>query len=1467
MESSTVAEQRATAVAKLKRAASLPRMKDGRRPPMHNEAVSEGERTQNDESPDGEREQEPDGKPVCSTEEDVSVRTEEGKQSEDGNPPDQPVEPSAVRDLDSSEAPPTDRPSTPSRRRRRARSRGSKDLRNKPQKPTINTGESSADEGNPPAVGEDAPPSPPLVSPIPSHFAALQASRLLRSPMSPVPPLFYPGTNPSTPLPTLDDLQKGLFRSNSAGAARAMAMSKLVGGKEPVDMSFISQSPTPPFGRLTRNNTVAGGERIEARRNLLNRLHGRLNNTDGEITSGGEESTVRAATPNSKRRRRRSHRSSSRVSTVLDDRDDREQPPSSPHYTPEVPSVPLPAENRLLTEPPWQPQKQPDVAFELEPPMGGRGILIEDDDLPPKVYGLPVTPVRPGQRIAHASDAPSSTSTDSTPGLSVPIFISKSVHQRDMFPASPFATPLKEEKPFGDGDDDEEAEVYDAPRNRAASRNAFERDSEISWVAEPVTVPRMPIRDDEDSDEEDELEANVFSQRIDDISDDHEHLAISTDGPMSEGAEDHSALSSPISKELVVEIETSPEPTPIFPPPSPFPPSLSTSGLHDHPVVNASPPMYPMRLSVATPVQAERSPSTSEFHDEADSTPKRGGESTWERVKNSFTRSNSNNGRRSRTNSLSARDRRYNTDSSISRESGASLGSAKHDKLDGVFGQQQQSQQSPLMQTPSASGSILSLAPHPGPPPSGVSPIPPVTSADMSKYYDSKLFPFPGMKQLEEQRRAKGVNASSPDIAHFPNGYMNGLEAVASSGSSSSATTRSPETARDRKLSHQMSDSQLLARYQNIVAAPELASAPSSASHTDYFSVQPISTTPTPTSNGSSKLPTTREGVKHWLKLRMFPSQSSSPVNTPLSPPVVDTKSRNAPKKPSLSDVLKGRRDVEWEEARHDDSRTPTGTNGNARHAGPIAMQPSKSSEMFNDRQPPHASPQFLSHSDTPITPPPDPQIHLDVPHYNLYPHSDYAVFPSPSEPPSSTPDPQSSLSEYPTRSTSESFSSMSSSRHSPEGQTDYVSKAAVFMERLEDVLSRSSKSSDDIEVPPRKLILSSHVLQVANANTVKDRFLFLFSDILVIAKPVMHDHDPLLDSSRPSPLDRKYIIKSVVPLREMKFSADRDESRMKTTALNSSLSKHPMIRIFVNSFSKDPEAAVYTLFEKSKTRSDPGALGQLLFRTIDINRLQLGDYLARRTSKVVLKAFVDEFGFTGLRIDKALRVFLLSICVPQKPGAQEYLLDTFSNRWYEANARFVAYDRDVAVRLVRAIVQLNEVMHGGIAQNPGMTGYPKRNILTRDFIEAFRRIDRANTVNDDTLDKIYSSIRREKLTQARNPNAQTAVPEVTITVKRPLPLRLTYRTQSDPIILRIPQPDPQLTIQLFGQDLFFEPSVLNFGKSSEVSFRVTGNSLGQKTIVMLRSGPNASAYTGLPLSHPVVVERASCAAHSSLRS
>jgi hypothetical protein len=293
------------------------------------------------------------------------------------------------------------------------------------------------------------------------------------------------------------------------------------------------------------------------------------------------------------------------------------------------------------------------------------------------------------------------------------------------------------------------------------------------------------------------------------------------------------------------------------------------------------------------------------------------------------------------------------------------------------------------------------------------------------------------------------------------------------------------------------------------------------------------------------------------------------------------------------------------------------------------------------------------------------------------------------------------------------------------------------------------------IDDPPRKLVLSSPVLQVVNSNTVKDRFLFLFNDILVIAKPIQ-DQDALMDSLKPDPMARKFVAKSVVLLRDLRFSADREETQTRTNSISSS-PRHPMMRTFVLQFAKDPDHAISSLFEKAGRRDDPIALAQLLFRTLELDRAQLGEYLSRRTSKMTLKAYVDNFGFTSVRVDKALRVFLYSINIPERTGHTytysplDALLDTFASRWYEANAGIVAYDKDLAVRLVRAIVQLNEVLHGGIAQEPGPTGYPRRNVTGRDFLEAFRRYDGRGLATDEMLNNIYDSIRREKLSQARS--------------------------------------------------------------------------------------------------------------------
>jgi serine/arginine repetitive matrix protein 2 len=986
----------------------------------------------------------------------------------------------------------------------------------------------------------------------------------------------------------------------------------------------------------------------------------------------------------------------------------------------------------------------------------------------------------------------------------------------------------------------------------------------------------MPIDDDEDDDddEEEDYDEPPLSPR-------------SSNGFLPQEAfDDTSPRVSSDSKSLVVESETLSDTTPSFVPPSPSSVAAlsQTASITRASDDSSSPQMYPTRLSVASRIQSDRSPLNTEFGDWDDravtneTPPKRNGEvtstSTWGKVKNTFSRAGSGGGRRSRTNSIVTRERRDHTDSSISRESGASLTSTKTDRAESIGTLAHQQAQQPLMQSPSASASILSLAPHSGPR-GGVSPVPPASSADLLKYQSSKLFPFPGMKKLEEQRnRAKGlpvVSASTPDVTFLPNGNDDD-QPPHSSSSFSNTPAQTPEMGRDRRLSHQASDTRLLAKYN--LNSPPISATPSSTSHPDYINITPPHIPSQTTSSINLKLPMTLPGVKQWLSKnnrKIFSSQGSSspPSSAPISSPVEFRTSPNASKKPSLSDLLRIKKDNElgtdWEEIGSEKSRTPTSASGSTLLGKQLAATDIK--ESIRESIPPRSVNQVRTdHVDTEktsktkqVAPTPELNGEAEV-HLRFDPPLTVTL---PPEPPSSmTPDPSSSLSDYPAPSTSESSSTTSSQYSQYATSGNARSQGAVVLERLDENLARGPRSpmwADAIDDPARKLLRSIPVLQVVNPNTVKDRFLFLFSDLLVIAKPVIQDQDNIMDSYKPTPLDRKFIVKSVVLLRQLRFSGDRAEPQTKTTSY-AAAPRNPLIRTFVHQFAKDADHAISSLFDKAGIQDDPIVLGQLLFKTLDLDRVRLGDYLSRRTSKVVLKAYVDSFGFTGMRVDRALRVFLYSINVPVRSSHNhsplDYLLDAFASRWYEANARIVAYDKDLAIRLVRALVQLNELLHDGISQEPGSTNYPKRNITSRDFLEAFRRYDVRYLVSDELLEDVYESVLEEKLSQARN-TSHGGPSDVTIMIKRPLPTRLTYKVQSDPIILRIPQADPQLTIQLYGQDLIFEPSVLSFTKSLEASFRVMGTSLGSKTMIMCRSGPNALRYFGLPLSNSLMVERA----------
>ena len=517
------AEQRQLAVEKLRRAASLPRMKDGRRPPMHVEAVSEGEKS----SPDIPLERK---SPPQSPPQQPVLEPEQEPEQEQG-----PIDTEPEHDIDDRTVSPSPAGRSRRRSRSRSRSRGSRDFKNKArnvQSPLPLAGDSSQDD-------EELRlplPSINIASPVPSSMSdplsPFPNSHFLRSP-TPDPSMFYPGIPPSTPapLPTLEALRRGLFRSNSASSAaagRRQALAKLTGGVDVYEPSPLA-SPTPSFG-LSRNNTVAGGERIAARQLMLSRLNGRLAKEAETEASGSEDRGTPSPMP--KKRRRRSRGNSIRVlnaTGTLDAEDgtqlvDAPIPPQPPNTYPSNHSLELRAQSSTPMQTSTSQDLNSDFMAESLPatvegvalsPIGQtrrRSILVEEDEdehigetlngeareeeeplpsppPPPPLFRYPMSPTTPPRmsprlslpREPLSSDLPSRGSVDSMPL----IYNQRSSSRNDVFPRSPFNSPLKERP----SEEEEERVLYYhstfRPRTSFADIHTDGHGREISWVGDP----------------------------------------------------------------------------------------------------------------------------------------------------------------------------------------------------------------------------------------------------------------------------------------------------------------------------------------------------------------------------------------------------------------------------------------------------------------------------------------------------------------------------------------------------------------------------------------------------------------------------------------------------------------------------------------------------------------------------------------------------------------------------------------------------------------------------------------------------------------------------------------------------------------------------------------------------------------------------------------------------------------------
>ncbi|KAK4165153.1 hypothetical protein QBC43DRAFT_34673 [Cladorrhinum sp. PSN259] len=178
-----------------------------------------------------------------------------------------------------------------------------------------------------------------------------------------------------------------------------------------------------------------------------------------------------------------------------------------------------------------------------------------------------------------------------------------------------------------------------------------------------------------------------------------------------------------------------------------------------------------------------------------------------------------------------------------------------------------------------------------------------------------------------------------------------------------------------------------------------------------------------------------------------------------------------------------------------------------------------------------------------------------------------------------------------------------------------------------------------------------------------------------------------------------------------------------------------------MSKFNESPKGGLAFLQDKGliKDSKDPVEVARFLGRTTRVDKKTLGDFITKKGNEAILDGFMDQFDFTGKRVDEALRVLLGTFRLPGESALIERIVSSFAEKYCASSVPEGVADKDAVFILSYAIIMLNTDQHSPTIKNQSRMQYV-------DFARNLRGVNGGKDFAPEYLQSIFNEIKTNEI-------------------------------------------------------------------------------------------------------------------------